>query len=108
MVLARLCEPASELHLAETWYRQTALEDLLGVPAALVNDDRCYRALDQLLPQKAALEQHLVTRLGALFALDQEPEAQHHRGVPPYEAARGHRRPGRLFRAARRERAGSG
>jgi len=70
LVLARLCDPASELHLAETWYRQTALEDLLGVPAALVNDDRCYQALDQLLPQKAALEQHLVTRLGALFALD--------------------------------------
>jgi hypothetical protein len=69
LVLARLCEPASELHLAETWYRQTALEDLLGLPAALVNDDRCYRALDQLLPHKAALEQHLVTRLGELFTL---------------------------------------
>ncbi|HYM90955.1 MAG TPA: IS1634 family transposase, partial [bacterium] len=70
LVLARLCEPASELHLAETWYRQTALEDLFGVPAALVNDDRCYRALDQLLPHKTALEQHLVTRLGELFTLD--------------------------------------
>lgn len=70
LVLARLCEPASELHLAETWYRQTALEDLVGVPAALVNDDRCYRALDQLLPHKTPLEQHLVRRLGELFALD--------------------------------------
>jgi len=70
LVLARLCEPASELHLAETWYRQTALEDLFGVPATLVNDDRCYRALDQLLPHKTALEQHLVTRLGELFTLD--------------------------------------
>jgi hypothetical protein len=70
LVLARLCEPASELHLAEAWYRQTALEDLLGVPATLVNDDRCYRALDQLLPHKAALESHLVTRLGELFQVD--------------------------------------
>ena len=70
LVLARLCEPASELHLAETWYRQTALEDLLGVPTGLVNADRCYRALDHLLPHKAALEQHLVTRLGELFTLD--------------------------------------
>ena len=70
LVLGRLCEPASELHLAETWYRQTALEDLFGVPADLVNDDRCYRALDQLLPHKAALESHLVTRLGELFTLD--------------------------------------
>ena len=59
LVLARLCEPSSELHLAEDWYRRTALEDLLAVPAALVNDDRCYRALDRLLPHKAALEQHL-------------------------------------------------
>ncbi|MGH7418913.1 MAG: IS1634 family transposase, partial [Candidatus Rokuibacteriota bacterium] len=50
LVLARLCEPSSELHIAEDWYRRTALEDLLGLPAALVNDDRCYRALDRLLP----------------------------------------------------------
>lgn len=70
LVIARLCEPSSELHIAEDWYRRTALEDLLGVPADMVNDDRLYRALDQLLPHKTALEQHLVQRLGALFALD--------------------------------------
>lgn len=70
LVLARLCEPSSELHIAEDWYRQTALEDLLALPAALVNDDRLYRALDRLLPHKTALEQHLVGRLGELFALD--------------------------------------
>ena len=70
LVLARLCEPSSELHIAEDWYRRTALEDLLTLPAALVNDDRLYRALDRLLPHKTALEQHLVARLGELFALD--------------------------------------
>jgi len=70
LVLARLSEPSSELHIAETWYRGTALEDLFALPPALVNDDRLYRALDQLLPHKAALQQHLVARLGALFALD--------------------------------------
>ena len=32
LVLARLCEPSSELHIAEDWYRGTALDDLLGVP----------------------------------------------------------------------------
>jgi hypothetical protein len=69
-VIARLCEPSSDLHVAEDWYRQTALEDLLGVPAPLVNKDRCYRALDHLLPHKGALEQHLVRRLGTLFALE--------------------------------------
>src|SRR3989454_7614596 len=70
LVLARLCEPSSELHIAETWYRGTALEDLLPLPVPLVNDDRLYRALDRLLPHKRALEQHLVARLGELFALD--------------------------------------
>ena len=55
MVIARLCEPASELHIAEDWYRRTALDDLLGVPAERINDDRLYRALDRLLPHKQAL-----------------------------------------------------
>ncbi len=70
LVLARLCEPASEWHIAETWYRQTALEDLRGIPAALVNDDRLDRALDRLLAHKRALKSHLVARLRELFALD--------------------------------------
>jgi len=70
LVLARLCEPSSELHIAEDWYRRTALEDLLALPAVRVNDDRLYRALDKLLVHKTALEQHLVARLGELFALE--------------------------------------
>jgi len=72
LVIARLCEPASELHIAEDWYRRTALDDLLGVPAERVNDDRLYRALDHLLPHKEALETHLKERLGALLELDYE------------------------------------
>jgi len=70
LVLARLCEPSSELHIAEHFYRQSALEDLLGIPAEKVNDDRLYRALDALLPHKEALEKQLMERLGALFALE--------------------------------------
>jgi transposase len=69
MVIARLCEPSSELHVAEDWYRRTALEDVLGLPADRVNDDRLYRALDRLLPHKEAIERHLVKRLGELFDL---------------------------------------
>jgi transposase len=69
LVIARLCEPSSELHIAEAWYRRTALEDLLGVRVDRVNDDRLYRALDRLLPHKEAIEQHLVRRLGELFEL---------------------------------------
>lgn len=72
LVLARLCEPSSELHIAETWYRGTALEDLLDLPVELVNDDRLYRALDRLLPHKVAIEKHLRERLGELFDLDYE------------------------------------
>src|SRR5229473_2245739 len=30
LVLARLCEPSSELHIAEDWFRRTALEDPLA------------------------------------------------------------------------------
>jgi hypothetical protein len=51
LTIARLCEPSSELHVAETWYRRTALEDILAVPAERVNDDRLYRALDRLVAQ---------------------------------------------------------
>lgn len=72
LVIARLCEPSSELYIAESWYRKTALEDLLGVGAERVNDDRLYRALDQLLVHKEELQKHLVKRLGELFELDYE------------------------------------
>ena len=70
LVIGRLCEPSSELHLAERWYRTTALEDLLGVSPEDIYDERLYRALDRLLPHKEALEKHLVQRLGELFNLD--------------------------------------
>jgi len=70
LVIARLCEPSSELHIAEDWYRRTALEDLLALPAESVNEQRLYRALDQLLPHKNAIERHLKARLGELFALE--------------------------------------
>ncbi len=70
LVIGRLCEPSSELQVAERWYRTTALEDLLGVKSEAIYDERLYRALDRLLPHKEAIEQHLVQRLGELFELD--------------------------------------
>lgn len=72
LVAARLCEPSSELHIAEDWYRRTALCDLLQLDAGLVNKDRLYRSLDLLLEHKAALEAHLSRRAGELFAVDNE------------------------------------
>jgi transposase len=70
LAVARLCEPCSELYLAESWFRKTALGDLLGVTEEKINDDRLYRALDELLPHKDALERHLKERFGTLFGLE--------------------------------------
>jgi len=67
LVLARFCAPSSELQIAESWYEKTALDDLLGVPSAKINDDRLYRALDELLPHKDNLCRHLQHRYGELF-----------------------------------------
>ena len=67
LLLARFCHPSSELYIAEHFYGQSALSDLLGVSPDKVNDDRLYRALDQLLPYKEALESHLKERMGGLF-----------------------------------------
>src|SRR6266581_658006 len=69
LVIARFCEPSSELHIEHTWYRRSALEELLGVPAAKIYSDRLYQGLDWLLPQKAVLEKHLKEGLGNLFDL---------------------------------------
>jgi hypothetical protein len=71
-VLARLCEPGSELHTAEAWYAKTALPELLGVPPEEVYTERLYRTLDVVLPHKDAVEQHLAERFGALFGAERE------------------------------------
>ncbi len=65
--LARFCEPSSELHIADTWYLRTALDDLLGIPGYLVNTQRLYRTHDALLPHKEAIETHLKKRFATLF-----------------------------------------
>jgi transposase len=70
LVLMRLCEPSSELRIAEHIYERSSLVDLLGIPTDKINDDRLYRALDKLLPKKAELEKHLKERMGELFNLE--------------------------------------
>jgi transposase len=72
LVAARFCEPSSELHIAEDWYRRTALCDLLQLGDEEVNKDRLYRGLDHLLAHKAELEAHLSERCGELFAVENE------------------------------------
>ena len=72
LTIARFCEPSSELHIETTWYRRTALEDLLNVSPEKVHTDRLYAGLDELLPHKETIEKHLKQRLGQLFDLDYE------------------------------------
>ena len=67
LIISRFCEPSSELHIAEEFYRKSALSDLLGIPDEDIYDNRLYRALDKLLEHKDALQRHLKERLGDLF-----------------------------------------
>lgn len=70
LVVARFCEPSSELYIAEHFYKNSALADLLGIPANKIYDNRLYRALDHVLPHKDQLQQHLKERFGELFQIN--------------------------------------
>jgi transposase len=67
LTLARFCAPSSELQISDFWYGKTALDDLLGVPADKVYDQRLYRGLDALLPHKDAIFDHLQQTYGQMF-----------------------------------------
>lgn len=69
-VINRLCQPCSELALAEHWYASTGLEDLLGVPDSAVTKDRLYRTLDQFGKAQENIENDLKESFGTLFQLD--------------------------------------
>jgi len=68
-VISRFCEPSSKLHIAEHFYRSTALSDLLGIPDEDIYDNRLYRALDELIQHKDAVQKYLKKRLGELFRI---------------------------------------
>ena len=70
LVLCRLCEPSSELHIAEHLYKHTAIADLLGIPPEKINEQRLYRALDKMLVHREALQIFLKNQLGNLFDLE--------------------------------------
>ena len=70
LAINRLCAPGSELAIEERWYPTTALDDLLQIPQASVNDSRLYRCLDRLIPHKTELERHLRERYGELFGAE--------------------------------------
>lgn len=67
LIVSRFCEPSSELHIAEHFYRKSALSDFMGISDEDIYDNRLYRALDKLLEQKDNIQKHLKERLGELF-----------------------------------------
>lgn len=69
LTINRLCAPRSELFIDEKWYRQTALDDILGVLEEKVTKDRLYRCLDLLIKNKDAVEKHLKAKWGELFGI---------------------------------------
>lgn len=72
LVIARFCGNKSELEVAQRWYADSALEDLLGVAWQRVNESRLYRGLDALHGQKDALCRHLLERYRDWFGINFE------------------------------------
>ena len=65
--IARFCYPSSELAICERWIDQTAMDDILGIDIRAISEDRLYRTLDEMLPCKEALGEHLKQKYGELF-----------------------------------------
>jgi transposase len=72
LTLARFCGQKSELEVAQRWYADSALEDLLGVPLGQINDARLYRGLDVLHAHKDQLCTHLLERYQSWFGVQFE------------------------------------
>ncbi|MDF9827768.1 hypothetical protein M2447_001870 [Ereboglobus sp. PH5-10] len=69
LAVARFCAQRSELGVAEQWFDSTALDELLGIDTAQVNDARLYRALDRVGKHKDALCSHLMARYRDWFGV---------------------------------------
>ena len=65
--IARFCAQPSELAVAERWFADSALADLVGVAEAKINETRLYRGLDVLLAHKEELGKHLLERYQSWF-----------------------------------------
>jgi len=72
LTVARFCGQRSELEVAQRWYADSALEDLLGVPLSQINDARLYRGLDVLHAHKDRLCSHLLERYRDWFGVQFE------------------------------------
>jgi transposase len=72
LTIARFCNPSSELHISESWYEKTALEDFLGASVEQINEARLYRTLDHIIAHKDEVSRHLQERYRDLFGTEFE------------------------------------
>ncbi len=72
LVTQRLLAPSSEWHLHRDWFERTALADLLGEDFGLAEIHKLYATLDQVLPLKEKLFDHLRVQWRDLFGAKYE------------------------------------
>jgi Transposase DDE domain len=70
LVVYRLVDPGSEWRLHRHWFEHSAMGDLIGEDAALVQPNTLYRCLDLLLAHKARLFTFLRERWKDMFGAD--------------------------------------
>jgi len=70
MTLNRLIAPSSELAMPD-WVRRTAIGDILGTDFSKLDEDKLYRNLDALHPNRELIERELAQRETTLFNLDE-------------------------------------
>jgi len=69
MTLNRLVSPCSELAMVG-WARREAVNDVLGVDAEQLNEDKFYRNMDKLHGHRLEIERELYAREKSLFNLE--------------------------------------
>jgi len=72
LTLARFCGQRSELEVAERWYADSVLEDLLNVSLSQENEARLYRGLDVRREHKEQLCKHLLAKYRDWFGVQFE------------------------------------
>lgn len=72
LVVNRLVEPGAEWWVHRHWFRESAMDELLGEDAAVAAKNRLYECLDLLLEHREALFRHLKERWSALFGVKYE------------------------------------
>jgi transposase len=70
MTLNRLIAPSSELAMPD-WVRRTAMGDILGADFTNLDENKLYRNLDALHPNRELIERELAKQERALFNLDE-------------------------------------